>query len=207
MATAYPLQWPEGWPRTPNYKRGQARYKVEINHAVDELHRSLGLLGALSGSIVLSSNVPPRNALGTPRNDGSTVADPGVAVYWTTKAHGERVMACDRWSSVRENVRAIGLAVDGLRAIDRAGATQILERAYSAFGALPASSEASTKRPWWDVLGVPQTALGAFDVTMLDARYRELARKAHPDSGGSAEAMTELNQARDEMRQHYARGS
>lgn len=207
MATAYPLQWPEGWPRTPSYKRGQARYKVEINHAVDELHRSLGLLGALSGSIVLSSNVPPRNALGTPRNDGSTVSDPGVAVYWTTKAHGERVMACDRWSSVRENVRAIGLAVDGLRAIERAGATQILERAYSAFGALPASSTAATKRPWWEVLGVPQTALAAFDVTMLDARYRDLARKAHPDAGGSAEAMTELNQARDEMRQHYARGS
>lgn len=203
MANAFPLQWPEGWPRTKY--RNSSRYKTSIDQAVDELMRELGMLGALKGSIVLSSNVPPRNALGTPRNDGHQVGDPGVAVYWTTKAHGERVMACDRWSSVRENVRAIGLAVNGLRAIERAGATQILERAFSAFGALPAASGAAPKRPWWDVLGFPEALIGALSPAVTDARWRELAKKSHPDQGGSQEAMTELNAAAEEARQHYAR--
>lgn len=61
-AQAFPLCWPEGWPRTPLARRTHSPYKV------------------------------------TPD-------------------------------------RAIGLAVDGLRAIERAGASQILHRAYSAFGA------------------------------------------------------------------------
>lgn len=205
MATAYPLQWPDGWPRTPSYRRGPARYKVEINAAVDGLHRSLGLLGAQSGSVVISSNVPPRNALGTPRNDGYQVSDPGVAVYWTTKAHGERVMACDRWSSVRENVRAIGLAVEGLRAIERAGATQILDRAYTAFGALPAASGAPVARPWWEVLGLKKEALSFATLAMVEAQWRELAAKAHPDRGADPALLVELNRAREEARAHYGK--
>ena len=201
MAEAFPLACPEGWPRTP-YRRS-TNYKVSIDKAVDELHRSLAQLGALKGSIILSSNVPPRNALGTPRNDGHQVADPGVAVYWTTKAHGQRVIACDRWASVRENVRAIGMAVEGLRAIERAGATQILERAFSAFGALPASEAAPIKRAWWTVLGFPEALIGSLSAAVTDARWRELAAKAHPDRGGSDAAMVELNNARDQARAHY----
>lgn len=202
-ASSYPLQWPDGWARTPNHSRRRAPYKIEVNRAVDELHGTLRRLGALQGSIVLSTNVPPRNALGTPRNDGAQVSDPGVAVYWTTRAHGQRVVACDRWSSVRENVRAIGLALEGLRAMERAGATQILERAFSSFGELPAASSAPTVQPWWAVFGFPETLLGALSLPVVEARYRELASRAHPDKGGSDGAMAELNAARDAARGHF----
>jgi hypothetical protein len=200
-ANAYPLKWPEGWPRTQFRRR--APYKIDIGKAVEELQRELNLLGALRGSVVLSSNVPPRNALGTPRNDGFDVKDPGVAVYWNDRKHGERVLACDKWATVRENVRALGLAIAGLRAIERAGASQVLDRAFTAFGALPASSQAAPVRPWWDVLGFPHELIGALSVAVVDARYRELAAKAHPDRGGDPGAMVELNQAREQARQHY----
>jgi hypothetical protein len=201
MAESYPLQWPEGWKRTPY--RQSSRYKVQTDHAFEELLRELNALGALKGSIVVSTNVPPRNALGTPRNDGHNVSDPGVAAYWTTKAHGERVIACDRWATVRENLRALGLAVAGLRAMERAGATQILDRAFSAFGALPASSNAPVSRPWWEVFNIPQSAIGALSMSMVEARYRELAAKRHPDRTGNGDAMVELNAARDQAREHY----
>lgn len=203
MADSYPLQWPDGWQRTSPGGRRSAPYKVDITTAVDELHGVLKRLGALSGSVVLSSNVPPRNALGTPRNDGHNVADPGVAVYWTTRAHGERVVACDKWATVRENVRAIGLALEGLRAMERAGATQILERAFQAFGALPAAAAAPTVRPWWQVLELSEGMIGELDIAMVEARYRKLAAKAHPDHGGSEVAMAELNLAREQARAHY----
>lgn len=200
-AEAYPLAWPDGWPRT-KYRRSSS-YKTAIDQAVDELHWSLTKLGAIKGSIILSSNVPPRNALGTPRNDGHNVADPGVAVYWTTREHGQRVVACDRWSTVRENLRAIGLALEGLRAIERAGATQILERAFSAFGALPAAETVPVERPWWEVLGFPEALIGSLSTAVVDARYRELALSAHPDRNGTPAAMIELNRAREQARAHY----
>jgi hypothetical protein len=102
----------------------------------------------------------------------------------------------------------IGLAIDGLRAIDRAGATQILERAFTAFGALPPAPDVAPKRPWWEALGLPKEALSFATLAMVEAQYRELAAKAHPDRGGSPAALVELNQAREEARQHFggARG-
>jgi hypothetical protein len=166
---------------------------------------SLQLLGADKRTIIVSSNVPVRND-GLPYSTYRAPEDPGVAVYWSTKALGERVIACDRWDGVHANIRAIGLAVDGLRAMDRAGATQILERAFSAFAALPAASAAPVMRPWWEVLGFPQELIGALSLGVIDARFRELAAKAHPDRGGSAEAMIELNAAREQARAHFGGG-
>ena len=203
MAQAFPLQWPDGWARTASHQRRSAPYKLEINRAVDEVHNSLRQLGALSGSVVISSNVPPRNALGTPRNDGHNVWDPGVSIWWATRAHAERVVACDRWQTVRENVRAIGLALEGLRSIERAGASQILERAFSSFGALPAAASAPVARPWREVLGFPQSLLASLSTAVTEARYRKLAAKAHPDKGGTVAAMVELNAAREQALAHY----
>lgn len=202
-ASMYPLKWPEGWKRTPQYQRRSAPYKVTIDKAVKELHASLQRLGALSGSIVVSSNVPPSNGLGVPKNDGTKVADPGVSVWWTTRAHGERVIACDRWASVRENVRACGLALEALRSLERAGASQILERAFTAFGELPAPEGAIKARPWWEVLEFTEAMLPALSLGVIDARYRELAVKAHPDRGGTQEAIVELNNAREQARRHF----
>lgn len=205
MANAFPLQWPEGWARTLSTARRHARYKVTPEVATRELIRSLSLLGANRQTIVVSSNVPIRQTDGLPYAAYRIPEDSGVAVYWTTRAHGERVMACDRWIGVHENIRAIGLATEGLRAIDRAGASQILERAFAAFGALPASPEATPVRAWWEVLGFAEAMLASLSPAVIDARFRELAAKAHPDrTGGSDAALIELNLARQQARKHFA---
>jgi hypothetical protein len=206
MASAFPLQWPDGWARTPLSQRRRAPYKLTPDRATSELIHSLKLLGVVGGSIIVSTNIPVRKD-GLPYATFREPDDQGVAVYWNTRAHGERVMACDKWLRVHENIRAIGLAVEGLRAIDRAGASQILERAYSAFGALPPAADVTPVRPWWEVLGLPHEAVKLLDLTMCEARYRESARKAHPDAGGSDAAMAELNRAREEMRRHFGGGS
>lgn len=188
----FPLEWPHGWTRTAPGRRGDAPYRVSFTQARDELLEGLRLLGARDA--VISSNVPLRRD-GLPGAIDREPADPGVAVYWTTRKGEPRVMACDRWRRVRENVRALGLAIEGFRAIERSGATQILERAYLGFAALPAVAGASVIRSWREVLDLS----GAFSREFLEARYRELARKAHPDiAGGSHAAMAELNRARDQ---------
>lgn len=202
MADAFPLQWPEGWARTLAHRRGRARYKLTPDAATGHLVAELGRLGALRSSVVVSSNVPLRRD-GLPYSNGRSPEDPGIAVYWSTNAFKDRVIACDKWDKVHDNIHAIGLAIEGLRAIDRAGASQILERAFSAFGALPPSSAAPVVRPWWEVLDIPQSAIGVLSIAMVEARYRELATKAHPDRGGSDAAMAELNGAREQAREHY----
>lgn len=188
---AYPLAWPVGWKRTTRFQRKPGAYKVPMSAARDDLLRSLKLLGARD--LVVSSDVPTRRD-GVLYSNYLEPDDPGVAVYWLQKGQ-PRVMACDAWRKVHHNVRAIGLAIDGLRAIERSGASQILERAFAGFAALPAEAGANGAPPWRDVFGV---TAGEFTRDEIERMYRAAARLRHPDAGGTHDAMAELNRARDE---------
>jgi hypothetical protein len=98
------------------------------------------------------------------------------------------VMACDTWESTAENAHAIELALEALRQIERTGASQILERAFTGFAALPSS----THRSWRQVLELT-AAPSPEDVK---AAFRRLVRLRHPDvPTGSHAAMIELSAA------------
>ena len=182
---AYPLQWPAGWDRS-DY-RYDARYRVTMAQARDELLRELTLLGA--SDVVISTNIPVRQD-GLPRANYRTPDDPGVAVYWTQNGK-PRVMACDQWRTIRSNMRAIGKAIAAMREIDRCGASQIFERAFEGFAALPSDA----KRPWRDVLGFNGKPVAMKAVKL---RHRELMLQHHPDRGGDEQTMAEINRAYDE---------
>jgi hypothetical protein len=78
-----------------------------------------------------------------------------------------------------------------MRAIERHGGAQILDRAFTGFTALPAPT---AKRHWREVFGY--TAIPGVTRAMLRATYRRLASERHPDrAGGSDAAMSELNVA------------
>lgn len=189
-ADAHPLYWPQQWPRTPASKRERTyRYKVTFAQARDEILAQLKLLRVTSR--IISTNIPLRND-GLPRRDILEPSDPGVAVYWEGAADGKQhVIACDRWDKVRDNLRACGLAIEGLRAIERSGASQVLERVYMGFAALPADASPST---WRGVLEFnPDEAITA---EQLRKRFELLALRAHPDRpDGSHEYMAAVNQA------------
>ena len=203
MATAFPLQWPDSWPRTAVMARRRAAYKVTSGRAVDDLMESLRKLRAKS--IVVSTNIETKRDGAPYANQKHIVDDPGVAVYWVDPKLGERVIACDRWVGVYDNVRAVWMALEALRAIERAGATQILERAFSAFGALPAP-KAEARRPWWEVLDIPVDFARSISPMMLDARFLELAAIRHPDklNTGSKEAFQELQAAYEEAKKGFS---
>jgi hypothetical protein len=124
--------------------------------------------------------------------------DVGVAVYWTKMGidadkrsrTDRRVIACDKWKTVRENLRAVGLALEALRTLERTGSSEILNRAFTGFAALP---PAGTK-DWRVVLGLENMAVTSSDI---EERYRQLAKDAHPDTGGDHDAMVRLNKARE----------
>ena len=188
---AFPLTWPAGWPRTESWRRKESRYEVTFTAARDGVFRSVRLLAGRHP--VLSTNVPLRRD-GIPLAGQREPNDVGVAVYWTDGKNRPRVIACDAWRTVRDNVRAIGLALEGLRAVERAGASQILERAFTGFAALPAAAS-STTRPWRHVLNLRDDVRLTRDD--IETSFRALAKIRHPDvAGGSHELMTELNAAR-----------
>jgi hypothetical protein len=187
---AYPLSWPTGWKQTAFHRRKQSRYQVSRAKARDDLFRELRLLGARN--VVLSTNIPT-NRNGIPYATGAQPDNPGVAVYWT-QGKKQHVMACDAWRKVEENLRAVGLAVGALRQIGRTGASEILEHAFTGFAALPPSREDDDL--WWcRELGLADCS--RFTEEDVFREYKRLSLLRHPDTGGSNEAMSRLNQARD----------
>ena len=141
--------------------------------------------------VVVSTNLR-LNLQGLPRGDQGEPGDPGVAVYWERNGK-RRVMAIDHYNRVADNLGAIAATLEAMRAIERHGGSQILERAFTGFTALPAPGSLAS---WRDVLG-----FGAEDVVSVarvQARYRARAFDEHPDRGGTHEAMAELNRAREE---------
>lgn len=195
-ADAYPLYWPDGWKRTPAHRREPSRYQVKLARARDELLRELRLLGARD--VIISTNIELRRD-GLPYANKSQPEHPGVAVYWMQKRQ-QRVIACDVWRKVEENLRAVGLTVAALRMIERAGASEILDRAFTGFNALPPAQKDEPEDPFWfcDVLELNNVRLDTEDIAEdIERAYKRLAAVRHPDKGGSTEAMSRLNNARE----------
>lgn len=211
---SYPCYWPDGWERTAAHKRTSSRYSIDFARARDNVVHQCKLLGARE--VVISSNVPLRRD-GLPLAGQSEPKDPSVAVYWVEPGawnieqqrtiHPRRVIACDAWRKVRENMRAVGLAIEAMRQLKRCGATQVVERAFMGFNALPAQAGATSngQRPWREVLALD--GLVGPDYVMkaaIEASFKTLAAKRHPDAGGTHEAMAELNTARNEALREVA---
>ena len=179
---AYPLAWPHGWQRTRVPQR--SRFDATFAAARDGLFAQIKMLGGTH--VVMSTNVPLRRD-GIPYANMAQPTDRGVAIYFLRRGR-QMVFACDRWTMVEHNMRAIEKTIDAIRGIERWGASEMMERAFSAFEALPAPGADH----WYDVLGVSKTATR----DQVEAAHREKAKRAHPDTGGSHDAMTALNKAK-----------
>lgn len=202
---AYPLSWPAGWPRTDQHCRVHAKFHkttretpaswrqrrdLSIAEGVERVLAELTRLGLTRDDIIISTDVRVRLD-GLPRSDAPAPKDPGAAVYWQERGGTSRVIAVDKYHRLADNLAAIAGTLEALRAIERWGGAQILERAFTGFTPLPAPGAA---RPWWEVLGCNENATAE----AIKTAYRRAAMAAHPDRGGSDERMAELNRAYDE---------
>lgn len=180
MIEAYPLRWPDGWPRTKWPQ--QSRYDLSFARARDEIVRQVRL--AKGSNVIITTNIPLRRD-GLPLANMSEPKDSGVALYWDDKDRRPRVLPIDAWRTVRENMRAVAMAIESLRTFDRTGAKAIIDRVYDGFARLPEAQDC------WSVLGLPKHS--ARDT--VTARFRELSLSQHPDRGGNAEAYGRITQA------------
>jgi hypothetical protein len=183
----FPLQWPVGWPRTkyPTEARFGVRGQgVSMSAALDFVEEELQRLGARYP--VISTNVRTRLD-GRPLSNQGRPIDTGVAVYFTLKER-RTVLACDKWNRPEANLWAIAKHIDALRGQNRWGVGSV-EQAFAGYAALPHRSGPDP----WEVLGLTCSA----SEEQVLAAYRQKARTAHPDAGGSHDAFAELSQAKD----------
>lgn len=215
--TAYPLSWPNAWPRTLPHRRADApffsvrrqssgsgadyhswstRGRRSMNDCSDEIIREVRAIGGQQ--LVISTNVELRND-GLPYSNRRPPDDPGAAVYFQLKGK-PCVLACDKWKRVEDNLWAVAKHIEALRGQERWGVGSV-EQAFAGYTALPAPGQSGAPT-WYNVLGVSadctyELALGA---------YRALAREKHPDiPGGSHDAMINLNTAWDQARVHFGK--
>lgn len=194
---AYPLAWPAGWRVRDAWQRkpaafASARRPLSVMDGIDRVLRELKQMGVLRDDIVISTNIPTRLD-GLPRSDRAEPSEPGVAVYWTRDADTRRAtqcMAIDRYTRVADNLAAIAATLDAMRAIQRHGGGEILDRAFMGFVALPAPEQP------WQTLGLATSRPTRDEI---DAAYQRLAREHHPDRGGDTHTMARINAARDDL--------
>lgn len=198
-AQRFPLSWPTGWKRTTSRKSarffatsastdGLQRWKggrVTIAQAIERLDKQLRMLGATSP--ILSTNVS-LGRRGEPLSSRGEPQDPGAACYFQLKGK-PRVLACDTWDRVADNIAAIAAHIDAMRRIERYGVGN-LEQAFAGYDALPAPN-ADNRAPWRGMLGFKPNAVVTVDDVQI--AYRTHAKMAAADQG----ALLQLNLARD----------
>lgn len=163
-----------------------AAYRLDTDKTWNETYKAL---------VEMFSNWPGANLLGVEPNvpmqrvNGTYFSTAEAAVTLRYKK-GERevTLTYDKQSNPRSNLRALYLCLDDMRMIERRGLDEVVRSAYLQLNA------PKKKRDPWEVLGLRPGA-SREDV---EAMFRVRARTAHPDHGGSDEAMAELNAARAE---------
>lgn len=194
------------WPGAMTTSRQSSKFRArlsdtlkvltrEIYHVVDtaEQQRSAELLIAIPA--------------GKFRLDGRPYADakaehPGV-IFSIDSRHGHLSYPCDTFTTWQDNLRAIALALEALRKVDRYGVTKRGEQ-YRGFLALeataaPAGFATAAEALAWliDLVGASHLA-GSPDPTMV---LRKAQRISHPDVGGDAAVFQRVSMAEAKLRQ------
>lgn len=208
---AYPLQWPDGWPRTEPGDRKYGRFgtrgiepgrswssskDITIAQAITRIRSELS---ALDGGrthwdridpdqTVISTNLRQRND-GLPYSNQRDPEDPGAAVYFVMDGK-RQCIPCDSYTKVAQNLAGIAATIEALRTLERHG-SGLMERAFTGFTALPPPIVGEP--PWYEVLQVPADA----GPDAVRAAYRSLRKCSHPDHGGDADRFAAVCRAWD----------
>lgn len=191
-------QWPGG--RTRPYARKNSPFRAPYLDTLNLLEYELSLLKAKD---VLFQSGFTRAQL---RNDGwpragENPSDPGIIISFQSPK-GDLSFPCDTYNDFQANMRAIGLALEALRAVDRYGVTKHAEQ-YKGWQKLPEPGATSHFKNAEDAARfiaiqsriniLPASLLGHPEV--LKETYRKAAFHLHPDRGGNVDQFNLLQEA------------
>lgn len=206
--------WPETlksapireWPGELTRTRTSSKFKAGLSDTLNLLDREVWQLTenrtqreSLEMLIAIPAGSDSWRLDGRPRAN-ATPEHPGVIVSLDSR-FGHLSYPCDTFTNWQDNLRAVALALEALRKVDRYGVTKRGEQ-YRGFLAIEATA---------DPPGFASTAAAfAFLESLVDGRtnrheparlLRGAQRAAHPDSGGNPEEFRRVTLAEARLRE------
>jgi hypothetical protein len=131
------------------------------------------------------------------RLDGKLRADAkpftsAVAVAFESPTKGPLLFCCGRYRKWQDNVRAIALGLEALRAVDRHGIVRSTEQ-YEGFRQIAGGSSVED---WVSTLSAYSGWSHADVRADREGAYKAAVKMAHPDNGGSSQAFARVQAAR-----------
>jgi hypothetical protein len=156
------------WPHKASQRRS-SQFATPYPRTLTQLEREISYLGGRDVTIGIGLEEYDIRQDGMPRANARPVGHPGVEVSFDTKAHGRLTYATDQFYDWRDNVRAVVLSLEALRAVERYGVSK--GRQYAGFSLLTA--------------GPSQEQLGR-ELVERHGGVTEALRATHPDTGGAS---------------------
>lgn len=197
------------WPGEPTPKREPSRFKAGWGATLEQLQKELAHLGSESVVVMLSLTEDDIRLDGWPRANARP-SHPGVVLAFDSREYGPLKYPCDNFTTWQDNLRAIALALEALRKVDRYGVTKRGEQ-YTGWKALPGSggtsstmtAEAAAAFLSEACRGDCSAAALLQSVVNVVPAYRAAARRLHPDAGGSTEEFQRLQTAKAVLDAHH----
>jgi hypothetical protein len=208
MTMNYQFRPIDSWPGPLRAKRKTSPFRSSYRDTINLLGTEVGYLRATRVIIQIAITE------GEIRNDGLPRADcqpshPGVIVSMETP-NGPLRFPCDAFPRWTDNLRAIALALEALRRVNRYGVTRRGEQ-YTGWKALPpAAAEpqldpaaAATVLARLAQLTPVQASLFLTSVDQYRAGYRMAAMLTHPDRGGNQAEFIQLQKVKAVLDRHH----
>lgn len=188
------------WPGalTADHARQRSKFSTPLTLTLPLLTRELDMLGARNAVLEVAIPSEQFRIDGRPRAT-ARATHPGVVLSLPHTKFGPLRYATDTFTTWTDNLRAIALGLEALRKVERYGITRRGEQ-YAGFKALPPGDQPGpltaaaalvflTSAAGW------QEPLDTGNPSMVDAAYRDAAKRLHPDAGGSTSAFQRLQEA------------
>lgn len=190
------------WPDRLRRSRATSQFKASWSSTMDLLNRELRMLGAKNVTMQMALTEGEIRLDGRPRANARP-QHPGVILACDSK-HGPLTWTVDTYDHWQDNIRAIALALQALRAVDRYGVTDKGQQ-YRGFKELPKPADAPptfhTKLDAREFLR--EKAGGLTGVRSDDELIRAAEKATHPDTGGvtaSAKDFADVEWAKEVLR-------
>lgn len=212
ILTTRPIdRWPNG-PLTPWSARKRSNFSATYGTTLALLDRELEFLRASHPVLQIAIQETDLKLNGEIRAQAKP-EHPGVVLAFDSK-HGPLKYATDVFDRWQDNLRAIALALEALRKVDRYGVGARGEQ-YTGWRALPSglampahAGFASIEEAGRFLLEIAEDDPGFLDdildpdgPDLLSGIYKQAAKHAHPDAGGSDELMARVTAARDYLQE------
>lgn len=202
--------WPDGmtaepigtWPGPLNPDRRPSSFKAPLRSTMDTLDRELWALAAKDVRLQVALTPEQFRIDGRPRA-GARADHPGIILTLQSR-YGALSYPCDTFTTWQDNLRAIALALEALRKVDRYGVTKRGEQ-YRGFLALEATAAPAgfpDVDSAWEYLCRVTDSLGTRrGPGTIPVVLRHAQRLSHPDTGGDATTFHRVSLAEAKLRE------